>query len=168
MEIASLKNITLLDVENIKILETKLNHDVKAVEVYLRQKFMNIGLGNCVNFIHFGLTSQDINSIAYVTQLWYFKSKIYSQMMNSVLNTLTDMGEKYKRLVMLSRTHGQAASPTTLGKELMVFASRLKTQYTILRKYNYKTKFGGAVSNLSAFYTAYPEINFRKRNLMIL
>ena len=61
-------------------------------------------------------------------------------MMNSVLNTLTIMGEKYKRLVMLSRTHGQAASPTTLGKELMVFASRLKTQYTILRKYNYKTK----------------------------
>ena len=160
MEIASFKNVTLLDVENIKILEKKLNHDVKAVEVYLRQKFTNIGLKDYINFIHFGLTSQDINSVAYVTQLWFFKSKIYSQMMNSVLNTLTDMGEKYKRLVMLSRTHGQAASPTTLGKELMVFASRLKTQYTILRKYNYKTKFGGAVGNLSAFYTAYPEINW--------
>ena len=158
-----LKQFTLLNAEEIKNIERRLNHDVKAVEVYLRNKFKEFGLEEYCNFIHFGLTSQDVNSLAYVTQLWYFKQKIYSPLINSVMETLKGMGEKYANIPMLSRTHGQPATPTILGKELMVFWYRLKTQYTSLRKYNYKTKFGGAVGNLNAHYLAYPEIDWNKQ-----
>ena len=102
-----LKQFTLLNAEEIKNIERRLNHDVKAVEVYLRNKFKEFGLEEYCNFIHFGLTSQDVNSLAYVTQLWYFKQKMYSPLINSIMETLKGMGEKYANIPMLSRTHGQ-------------------------------------------------------------
>ena len=163
VQISNLKRFTLKEAETIKHIEREINHDVKAVEIYLRGKFEELGLSKYSNFIHFGLTSQDVNSVAYVTQLWEFKRKIYSTMVNSIMSKLQMMGEDYKNTVMLSRTHGQPATPTTLGKEMMVFWSKVKTQYTNLRKYNYKTKFGGAVGTLNAHYIAYPEYDWDKK-----
>ena len=159
-EIKLLFNVT--EAGKVKEYEKKTNHDIKAVEYYLRHCFEMLGMKKFTNFIHFGLTSQDINSVAYVHQLWCFKSDVYSPLINTLMSKLSSMVDKYKDVVMLSRTHGQPASPTLLGKELMVFETRLKTQYTTLRKYNYKTKFGGAVGNCNAHYVAYPDLEWKK------
>ena len=156
------KSFNLKEAEIVKGIERETRHDVKAVEYYLRVKFNELGLGDYNSFIHFGLTSNDINSVVYVLQLWDFRSSVYSKLIHKLLDVLKEFGELYMDVPMLSRTHGQAATPTTVGKEFMVYYERLKDSYTYLRKINFKTKFGGAIGKLNAHHVAYPDIDWHK------
>lgn len=147
----------------VKKIEEKTRHDVKSVEYFLRMKFEDLGLERYISFIHFGLTSEDINSVVYVTQLWKFKSCIYNKLVHEILDVLLGYGTMYKDIPMLSRTHGQAATPTTVGKEFMVYHERILNVYTHLRKIDYKTKFGGAVGRLNAHVVAYPDVDWHSK-----
>jgi adenylosuccinate lyase len=156
------KNFTFKDAEKIKDIEAVTNHDVKAVEYYLKKEFDKIGLGKYKEFIHFGLTSQDINNTAvpYSIQLAYFDSIL--PQLNIVIDKLSKKAKEWKKVPMLARTHGQPASPTILGKEIQVFVERLKRQLTLLKNVPISAKFGGATGNLSAHQVAYPEIDWIK------
>jgi len=147
-------NFTVEESEKIKEIEKKINHDVKAVEYYLQDKV------EYPNLVHFGLTSQDINSVSYTLQIKDFIEKIWNNLMDTIQLKIYDIYSKTKNQVMLSHTHGQPASPTILGKEMLVYLERLKNQ--IERKFNCTTKFGGAVGNLNAHYYCYPKINWIK------
>jgi len=157
------KNFNLEEAKVVKEIEERTRHDVKAVEYYLRLKFEDLEIGEYIPFIHFGLTSQDINSVVYVTQLWDFRSSVYSDSIHKILNMMGDLGKLYEDIPMLSRTHGQAATPTTVGKEFLVYYERLSNQYEYLRKLNFKTKFGGAVGRLNAHHVAYPSIDWHSK-----
>lgn len=153
-------NFTPEECLKIKQIENKIKHDVKAVEYYLQEKFRECGLGEYISFIHFGLTSQDINSSAVILSIKNtIENEIYPNLYN-ITNTLKNMYDEYKNITMLSRTHGQAASPTTIGKELFVFYYRLQVQIDSLSKVEYRTKFGGAVGNFNAHKVAYPDIDW--------
>ena len=155
-------NVSDKDILKVKKIEKKINHDVKAVEYFIKEKFNNIGLKNYVEFIHFGLTSQDINNTA--SPLLFkdsLETKIYP-LLNSLINKLDELVQKWKNIPMLARTHGQAASPTKLGKEVKVFSSRIKNQYNFLKKIPHCGKFGGATGNLNAHYVSYPKIDWHK------
>ena len=155
-------NISDKDILKVKKIEKKINHDVKAVEYFIKEKFNEIGLKNYVEFIHFGLTSQDINNTA--SPLLFkdsLETKIYP-LLNSLINKLDELVQKWKNIPMLARTHGQAASPTKLGKEVKVFSSRIKNQYSFLKKIPHCGKFGGATGNLNAHYVSYPKIDWHK------
>jgi len=156
------KNFNINEAKLVKNIEAKTQHDVKAVEYYLRIKFEDIGLEKYLSFIHFGLTSEDINSVVYVLQLWDFRKGIYSDCINDILKKLLSFSNLYKDVPMLSRTHGQAATPTTVGKEFMVYHERVLNQYNNIRKMNFKTKFGGAVGKLNAHVVAYPDIDWNR------
>ena len=155
-------NVSDKDILKVKKIEKKINHDVKAVEYFIKEKFNEIGLNNYVEFIHFGLTSQDINNTA--SPLLFkdsLETKIYP-LLNSLINKLDELVQKWKNIPMLARTHGQAASPTKLGKEVKVFSSRIKNQYNFLKKIPHCGKFGGATGNLNAHYVSYPKIDWHK------
>jgi len=154
------KNFDINEAKIVKEIEKKTRHDVKAVEYYLRIKFEDIGLDKHLSFIHFGLTSEDINSVVYVLQLWDFRKGIYSDCINNILKKLLSFSKLYEEVPMLSRTHGQAATPTTVGKEFMVYYERIRNQYNSIRKMNFKTKFGGAIGKLNAHVVAYPDIDW--------
>jgi len=145
----------------IKNIEKKTKHDVKAVEYYLQQKFTEINLDKYISFIHFGLTSQDINTssnmIGMVRAL-----NIINKYLASLICELDKMIHKYKNIVMLSRTHGQPAVPTTVGKELNVFKYRLTKEISTLSNIKIYTKFGGAVGNCNSHKVAYPTIDWNK------
>lgn len=148
------------DAQAIKNIEKTTNHDVKAVEYFLKDKFSGVGLGDSIEFIHFGLTSQDINNTATPMML---KDGINAEILPSlsaVINLIKDKAQSWKDIPMLAKTHGQPASPTRLGKEFQVFVARLENQLLLLEQVPYAAKFGGATGNMNAHHVAYPEIDW--------
>jgi adenylosuccinate lyase len=151
---------TLAQAEQIKQIEKVTNHDVKAVEYYIKQQFDILGLSEIKEFVHFGLTSQDINNTAIPLILKHATEQIYLPLITEVANIIKQQAETWKEIPMLARTHGQPASPTRLGKEWMVFYERLSNQLQLLQKSIYAAKFGGATGNFNAHVVAYPTINW--------
>ncbi|MBC7885249.1 MAG: adenylosuccinate lyase, partial [Saprospiraceae bacterium] len=150
----------LNEAEIIKTTEKVTNHDVKAVEYYIKNKFELIGLNKYREFVHFGLTSQDINNTAFPLMI---KNGIREEIYPLVLTLISGLKSKasaYKGIPMLARTHGQPASPTTLGKEIAVFIERLEDELELLNLVKYKCKFGGATGNFNAHKVSYPEIDW--------
>ena len=149
------------DASNIKDIEKITNHDVKAVEYFLKEKFKSLGFQKYSEFIHFGLTSQDINNTAIPYSLKkYFKS--YYELIGNLLIELEKKVIEYQDITMLARTHGQPASPTRLGKEFEVFVVRIKEQLKHLKEIPFAAKFGGATGNFNAHHLAYPNIDWKK------
>ncbi len=144
------------EAQRIKAIEKTTNHDVKAVEYFLKEEFDKMGLGAFKEFIHFGLTSQDINNTATPLSLKEAIGQVYTPIINKVRNRIHEMAVEWKDVPMLARTHGQPASPTRLGKEFMVFAERLDVQLAQLNSLPFSAKFGGATGNLNAHHVAYP------------
>lgn len=156
------KNFSETDALRIKEIEKNINHDVKAVEYFLKEKLQDKEYENILEFVHFGLTSQDINNTAYPLLLKDFLSNEYIPLLENLIQQITNKSREYQHIPMLARTHGQAASPTTLGKELYVFVYRLQNQLNELKQIPIKAKFGGATGNFNAHYVAYPEINWHQ------
>ena len=152
---------SLEDAEKIKEIEKVTNHDVKAVEYFLKEKFDEISLGSFKEFIHFGLTSQDINNTSVPLSIKKAMEEVYYPELDSLIKKLTRMADEWRDVSMLAKTHGQPASPTRLGKEIMVFVSRLNQQLALLRMVPHSAKFGGATGNFNAHHVAYPAIDWR-------
>jgi len=148
------------DVTRIKELERTTNHDVKAVEYFLKEKFEALGLSAVKEFIHFGLTSQDINNTAIPASLRDAIEEVYIPAVDRILDRLVGFAKEWKDVSMLARTHGQPASPTKLGKEFYVFVDRLDEQLNQLEEIPYSAKFGGATGNFNAHHVAYPGIDW--------
>ncbi|MFA5814913.1 MAG: adenylosuccinate lyase [Bacteroidales bacterium] len=144
----------------IKEIERITNHDVKAVEYYLKEQFDQLNLGQFKEFIHFGLTSQDINNTAVPLSIKEAIEQVYLPVLLKLNSKLKSMSEEWYDIPMLARTHGQPASPTRLGKEILVFVDRLEKQIKILEHLPYPAKFGGATGNFNAHVVAYPDINW--------
>ena len=144
----------------IKNIEKETNHDVKAVEYFIKEKFDALGLSDFKEFIHFGLTSQDINNTAIPLSLKEGLNDVILPALREVNQLLLQMAEKWKEVPMLAKTHGQPASPTKLGKELMVFHQRIIEQNRLLEQVPYAAKFGGATGNFNAHHVAYPQIDW--------
>lgn len=154
------QNFTQEDAQRVKDIEKTTNHDVKAVEYFLKEKFDALNLGDSKEFIHFGLTSQDINNTATPMTLRDALKDVYYPMVEEVIETLKSLAVEWNDVPMLARTHGQPASPTVLGKEIMVFVERLSTQFATLKEVKIPAKFGGATGNFNAHHVAYPEIDW--------
>lgn len=152
---------TEADAQAIKKIEKDTNHDVKAVEYYLKHRFEDYGWGRFKEFIHFGLTSQDINNTAIPLSFKEFIIDKYLPELQGIVEQLTQMALQWKDIPMLARTHGQPASPTRVGKELYVFVERLLKQKELLAAIPHAAKFGGATGNFNAHHVAYPEINWK-------
>lgn len=151
---------SLADAQKVKEIEKVTNHDVKAVEYFIKERFDTLGLEPYKEFIHFGLTSQDINNTA-IPHAWKSAlSEIYFPFLNEVHLLLNNFAEDWKNIPLLARTHGQAASPTLLGKEILVFSERLKSQLSQIKDIPYSAKFGGATGNFNAHQVAYPHIDW--------
>jgi len=148
------------DALRIKEIEKKTNHDVKAVEYFLKEKFNTLGFSEYSEFIHFGLTSQDINNTAVPLSLKDAMSEVYYPIIDNICDNMINMAEEWKDIPMLARTHGQPASPTKLGKELMVFVERVHKQLGLLYVIPYSAKFGGATGNFNAHFVAYPSVKW--------
>lgn len=148
------------DAQQVKDIEKKTNHDVKAVEYFLKQVFDKLGTGAYQEFIHFGLTSQDVTNTAIPLCLKAAWRKILQPALDQVLSQMKDRAKDWKPVVMLARTHGQPASPTSLGKEIYVFVNRLSEQLKLIEQIPFAAKFGGATGNFNAHYAAYPEIDW--------
>ncbi len=148
------------DGQRIKEIEKTTNHDVKAVEYYLKEEFKKLNLEQYSEFIHFGLTSQDINNTAIPLSLKDAMNQVYNPLLQELFNKLKELSVEWKNIPMLARTHGQPASPTRLGKELQVFIERLEVQSEQLRNIPFSAKFGGATGNFNAHHVAYPDINW--------
>ncbi len=153
-------NFTHEEAKHIKDLETITNHDVKAVEYFLKVKLDSLGMGEYKEFIHFGLTSQDINNTAVPLALKEFKRDVLIPCLDDMLVTIKKLADDWKDIPMLAHTHGQAASPTRLGKELLVFGERLESQIDVVKRIPTSAKFGGATGNFNAHHVSYPEINW--------
>ncbi len=153
-------DFTVRDAERVKEIEKVTNHDVKAVEYFLKEKFDELGLSSQKEFIHFGLTSQDINNTATPLSLKEAMNDVYTPLINKVLQKLDDMSRAWSDVPMLARTHGQPASPTRLGKEIRVFVERLDIQLKQLRGLQFPAKFGGATGNFNAHHVAYPDVDW--------
>lgn len=154
------REFSIEDALRVKEIEKTTNHDVKAVEYFLKEKMDKMGLGDAREFVHFGLTSQDINNTATPYSLRDAAHKVYYPMIEEIIALLEGMGREWGAIPMLARTHGQPASPTILGKEIMVFVERLQKQIVQLRAIPCPAKFGGATGNFNAHYVAYPEIDW--------
>ena len=148
------------DAKRIKELEKITNHDVKAVEYFIKEKFEELGLEKFKEFIHFGLTSQDINNTAVPYSIKEAIKKIYLPKLTTVINLLKTKAEEWHAIPLLARTHGQAASPTKMGKEIQVFIERIEKQLDLLKSIPFNAKFGGATGNFNAHHVAFPEINW--------
>jgi len=148
------------DARRVKDIEAVTNHDVKAVEYFLKEKFDKLGLYRFREFIHFGLTSQDINNTAIPSSLKDAWVDVLQPVLDEIVDTLNEQANQWKEVPMLARTHGQPASPTSLGKEIFVFVERLKKQKNLLETIPFSAKFGGATGNFNAHYAAYPEIDW--------
>ena len=153
-------NFTLKDAKSIKKIEKKTNHDVKAVEYFLKKKFIQKGLKEYMEFVHFGLTSQDINNTAVPLMLKEASENVFFPLIKEVKKKITELAVKWKDIPMLAFTHGQPATPTILGKELRVFSYRIDQQLNILKNIPFSAKFGGTVGNFNAHYAAYPNIRW--------
>lgn len=154
------RNFTFRDAEEVKKIEKTTNHDVKAVEYYLKKQFEKMGLSEYREFIHFGLTSQDVNntSVPYALKLGF--NDVLLKYYEELINKLSQLAREWAKVPMLARTHGQPASPTTLGKEIYVFVDRLKKQLKLLKAVPFTAKFGGATGNFNAHKIAYPDIDW--------
>jgi adenylosuccinate lyase len=150
------------DVQLVKEIEKTTNHDVKAVEYFIKQKFDALKLEQYKEFIHFGLTSQDINNTAQPLSIKESNEKVLYPAINEIILQLKSRAKEWKSVSMLARTHGQPASPTILGKEIQVFVERLEFQVNLLKTIPYSAKFGGATGNFNAHHVAYPEIDWVK------
>jgi adenylosuccinate lyase len=155
-------NFSTQDAQRIKEIELVTNHDVKAVEYFIKEKFDDLGLSKYKEFIHFGLTSQDINNTAIPLSLNEAFDKVYYPEISRLLEKLRSLVSEWDSIPMLARTHGQPASPTRLGKELQVFVERIEQQIHQLQQIPYAAKFGGATGNLNAHKVAYPAIDWKK------
>lgn len=155
------KNFTLADAERIKSIESVTNHDVKAVEYFLKERWDALGLESFKQFIHFGLTSQDINNTSVPLSIKEALEHVYRPLLMELVEHLEARAEEWKDLPMLAKTHGQPASPTRLGKEIKVFSYRLRRQIALLDAVPVSGKFGGATGNFNAHLTAYPSIDWR-------
>jgi len=154
------KNFAQAHATEIKEIEKITNHDVKAVEYYIKKQFEKLGLDDFKEFIHFGLTSQDINNTSIPLLLKEFLEHDYVTVVNTLLSKLNALAKEWKDIPMLAHTHGQPATPTRLGKEVMVFAARLEKQLMQLKTIPHSAKFGGATGNLNAHHVAYPAIDW--------
>jgi adenylosuccinate lyase len=154
------KNFQPADARRVKDIEAITNHDVKAVEYYLKEKFDKLNLEAFKEFIHFGLTSQDINNTATPCSLKDAWTEVLRPVLDKVVAALMEKALQWKEIPMLSRTHGQPASPTSLGKEIYVFVERLTKQAELLKTIPFSAKFGGTTGNFNAHHIAYPEIDW--------
>ena len=155
------ENFDSADATEIKDIEKVTNHDVKAVEYFIKKKFDVLGLTSFKEFIHFGLTSQDINNTAIPLSLKEAMNEVYVPLYVEVVDKLKALAIEWSDVAMLARTHGQPASPTRLGKEIEVFIERLKEQFNLLNDIPSAAKFGGATGNYNAHQVAYPNIDWR-------
>lgn len=149
------------DANRIKETEKVTNHDVKAVEYFIKEEFDGLGLQKFKEFIHFGLTSQDINNTAVPLSLKDAFNEVYVPLLTEVKDKLKSLSEDWKDIPMLARTHGQPASPTRLGKEIEVFVARLEEQFDMMNDLKNAAKFGGATGNFNAHKVAYPNVDWR-------
>jgi len=154
------KNFSLKDAKRIKEIEKRINHDIKAVEYFIKEKFEIMGLSEYKEFVHFGLTSQDINNTAMPLMLKNCLKEVIIPLIKQLLKSIEKKSKDYKEISMIGRTHGQPATPTTFGKELSVFCVRINNQLDSLIKIPNNGKFGGASGNLNAHYVSYPTINW--------
>ena len=148
------------DAAMIKKIEKTTNHDVKAIEYFLKEKFEELNLSKFVEFIHFGLTSQDINNTAIPLSLKEMFDEVYYNSIELILSSLEEISNEWKDIPMIARTHGQPASPTKLGKEIKVFITRVNEQLKLLRNIPIAAKFGGATGNFNAHHVAYKNHNW--------
>ncbi|HRH62117.1 MAG TPA: adenylosuccinate lyase [Bacteroidia bacterium] len=155
-------NFSLADAERIKSIEKITNHDVKAVEYFIKEKFEVLNLVQYKEFIHFGLTSQDINNTAVPLSVKDALTDIYLPLLLKIEQQLIRCSNDFADVTMLARTHGQPASPTRLGKEFYVFVERLQNQIQLLKSIPHAAKFGGATGNFNAHHIAYPSIDWKK------
>ena len=163
------RNFTPAEAQRVKDIEKVTNHDVKAVEYYIKEKFDEISnlpqtpdLTPYKEFIHFGLTSQDINNTSVPLSIKEALEQVYYPLIEELIEQLNDYAEEWKAVPMLAKTHGQPASPTRLGKEVMVYVYRLEEQLRSLKETPITAKFGGATGNLNAHHVAYPEYDWRE------
>lgn len=153
---------SMQDAEHIKNIEKVTNHDVKAVEYFLKEKFDALGLNDSKEFIHFGLTSQDINNTAIPLSIKEAVEEIYFPTLEELKEKLVELKTDWKEISMLARTHGQPASPTRLGKEIEVFIKRIEEQEIQLLQIPMAAKFGGATGNFNAHHVAYPDVDWKQ------
>ena len=156
------KNFSSADAQAIKDIEKTTNHDVKAVEYFIKTAFDNLGLSQYKEFIHFGLTSQDINNTAIPLSTKEAFENVYLKSLVALISKLKELSQDWAEIPMLARTHGQPASPTRLGKEIAVFVERLEEQMRMLFTIPFAAKFGGATGNYNAHHVAYPQIDWKK------
>ena len=156
------RNFTTEDAQKVKDIEKVTNHDVKAVEYFIKDEFKKLGIEKYGEFVHFGLTSQDINNTSVPLSLLEGIRDAYMPALNEVIAILEDFSKEWENVPMLAHTHGQPASPTRLGKEIYVFVARLKEQLRLLEQVPYSAKFGGATGNFNAHNFAYPDIDWNK------
>ena len=156
------QNFSLEDAQRVKDIESVTNHDVKAIEYFIKEKFDAIGgLEQYKEFVHFGLTSQDINNTSFPLMIKDATEEVYIPLLQQVIDQLNAFAEEWKDIAMLAKTHGQPASPTRLGKEVKVFAYRLEEQLKQLKTVPCSGKFGGATGNLNAHRVAYPAYDWK-------
>ncbi|MDA8877482.1 adenylosuccinate lyase [Flavobacteriaceae bacterium] len=156
------KHFSNEDALEIKEIESTTNHDVKAVEYFIKKEFDKLELQSFKEFIHFGLTSQDINNTAIPLSVKHAMQKVYFPALDDVLEQLNTLVEEYKEIPLLARTHGQPATPTRLGKEIEVFVKRIQNQKELLDQATYGAKFSGATGNFNAHHIAYPTIDWKE------
>lgn len=156
------KDFSIADAETIKTIEKTTNHDVKAVEYFIKQKLEILNLNETSEFVHFGLTSQDINNTAIPLSIKDALTEVILPNILLVLEKIKEQAKDWEEIPMLAKTHGQPASPTKLGKEWMVFASRMNEQLKHLNQIPFSAKFGGATGNFNAHHLAYPQINWHE------
>lgn len=155
------RDLTVEEAGRVKEIERTTNHDVKAVEYFIKEKMDVIGLGDSREFVHFGLTSQDINNTATPYSLKEAIQNLYLPQLNQLVGVLSGLADEWGTISMLARTHGQPASPTVLGKEMRVFVERLDKQIDQLLAIPYPAKFGGATGNFNAHKAAYPQVDWQ-------
>jgi adenylosuccinate lyase len=148
------------DAQRIKDIESITNHDVKAVEYFIKEEFEKLGLQEFKEFIHFGLTSQDINNTAVPYSIKEAVNQVYLPQLTEIIRLLKDRADQWEAIPLLARTHGQAASPTRMGKEIQVFIERIEKQIQLLDSIPFSAKFGGATGNFNAHHVAFPEIDW--------
>ena len=153
-------NFSSEDAKRIKEIESTTNHDVKAVEYFIKEKFNELSLSEFNEFIHFGLTSQDINNTAVPFSIKKSLEEVFYPELLELIKTLENKADEWNNISMLARTHGQAASPTRMGKEIRVFVERINNQFKLLNEIPHTAKFGGATGNFNAHHVAFPEINW--------
>jgi len=154
-------SFTNSDAQRVKDIEKVTNHDVKAVEYFIKEKIESLGLGNSAEFIHFGLTSQDINNTSIPLSLKNAVEEVIIPELEATIDQLNQLSTDWAAIPLLARTHGQPASPTRLGKEIYVFVERLQIQLAQLKSIPFSAKFGGATGNFNAHQVAYPSIDWK-------